>query len=127
MERILAVIEAQERRCEVLFRACLLAQRTLAKVYVLLVLPSGCSEFLEREARKMLEPLIDKQRNQGTPLEYYIVEGELEREVIRFIMEHNIDLIVWFAGDNDERFKMAVNVQRTTGCRLEFVRSRMKR
>ncbi len=124
MERILAVIDAKELAQEALFRACYLAQRTKAKVCVLLILPENSADRVESHAREQLEPLIERERLRGIPIEYFIVEGNFKREVVRFIMEHHIDIIV--LAQTDEKLKIAIDIQRITGCRTEFVRYKMK-
>ncbi len=124
MEKILAVIDAQELAWEALFRACYLAQRTRAKVCVLLVVPKNSADKIEFRAREQLEPLIEEERLKGVPIEYFIVEGNFKREVVRFIMEHHIDIIV--LAQTDEKLKIAIDIQRITGCRTEFVRYKVK-
>ncbi|SFM69008.1 universal stress protein [Thermodesulforhabdus norvegica] len=125
-DRILAVINGKELLRETLVRACEFAARTSAAVLVLVVLQEDSDCLLESEIRSRIEPLIDEQRLNGINVEYFIVWGDVRREVIRFIVEHNVNSVVWPFVENEEILSAAVQVQRVTGCRVEFVRSRMK-
>ena len=124
MHKILAAIDAQEPASEALFRACSLAQRTDARVCVLLVFPDEAHEDLELRIRGLLEPIIEGERLKGTYIEYFIVKGDFKREVIRFIMEHDIDFIV--LAQTGKKLRTAIDIQRITGCKTEFVRYKMK-
>lgn len=125
-DKILAVIKGKELLRETLIRACEFAARTSAAVFVLVVLQEDSDCLLELEIRSKIEPLIDEQRLKGVNVEYFIVWGNVRREVIRFIVEHNVNFVVWPFVDSEEILSAAVQVQRVTGCRVEFARSRVK-
>jgi nucleotide-binding universal stress UspA family protein len=84
-----------------LYRAIHLAERINAAVHVLVVLDgeegsAGQGTFADREdsVRQGLDLLVEKGRSDGVRVNCYIAHGDYEEEVIRFVKENRISMLV---------------------------------
>ncbi|MBW1982586.1 MAG: universal stress protein, partial [Deltaproteobacteria bacterium] len=101
MKRIMVVLESSETNLWSAVHAINLAKRVGGKVYILRVLPAkkiGASmpvpETVEAERQEKLEGLIEQGRSQGIVVDYQISHGNYEDEVVRFIRETKVDILV---------------------------------
>ncbi len=134
MERILAGVDARESDLAPGIHAFNLAKRIQAKVYILLITgPSQASldgQSRERDLIRHLEGLIDQARSEGLPVEYFVSEGPLENETIRFIQQNAISLlVVGQPRDGGEaaqkQFRKTLeNIRLRVDCHIEVVHQR---
>jgi len=101
MENILVAMDPAETRFHAGVHALNLARRIKAKVFFLLVYPSSKQrsdrsgeETLEAIVRKRLGALIEEARLDGITVEYYVVYGCFEKELVSFVQNNKITLLV---------------------------------
>jgi len=135
MERILVSMNCRNGSWGALSRAVSLARRIDAKLYALLVLPP-CAEGAgaeERSAscgiRERLELLIEIAKSEGSRIDYFISEGDYEEEVIRFVQQNRVTLVIVENPDeespNSERDLAQIRkIQHRISCRVELVSPR---
>ncbi|MFZ3047743.1 MAG: universal stress protein [Desulfatirhabdiaceae bacterium] len=119
---------------EAVYHAIHLAERIGATVDLLLVLNpgSGLSSVnplidLETLARKHLELLIEKARSNGVNVRCHSTIGNFEEEVIRFITDNKISLLILgmpdAASGSAETFKdVLLKIGQNVPCTIELVR-----
>lgn len=109
MERILVSMNTRCGAWGAWSRAISLAKRIDAKVYALLVLPSttdAAKDLLTKSSfniRHRLELLIELAKSEGIRIEYFISEGDYEEEVIQFVDQNRITLLVAESAGADSR------------------------
>ena len=135
MERILVSMHCRNGSWGALSRAVSLARRIDAKLYALLVLPP-CAESAgpeERSAscgiRERLELLIEIAKSEGSRIDYFISEGNYEEEVIRFVQQNRVTLVIAENPDEEspnlERDLAQIRkIQHRIACRVELVSPR---
>ncbi len=127
MERILVSMDTRNGAWEAWRRAIMLAKRIDARVYALLVLPpdgnqAGHSgEKNESAIRTRLELLIELAQTEGVRVDYFISEGSYEDELIRFIDNNKITLLVVEVPDGESRIRKILH---RIACRVELVSPR---
>jgi nucleotide-binding universal stress UspA family protein len=102
MEKILVGMNPESASYWAGMHALNLAKRINAKVFFLRVTKSEMKDMAlssvnndrEISTRARLEPLIEKARSEGTPVDYYIIYGEYEKELINFIHENKITMLI---------------------------------
>ncbi len=116
------------------YRAIHLAERIKANVHILLVWhqepvspPAGAFTGLEEAAIKHLELMIEKARSNGVSVHYYVSNGNFEDEVIRFVAEKKITLLIlglpYGDSENSEEFNKALYaIRQNVRCAIELVR-----
>ncbi len=133
MEKILVAMDLQRTSFCAAIHALNLAKRINAKVFFLLVLSPGMQreneapeEQIEISVKKRLESFIEEGRADGIAVEYYLVHGNYEREIIGFIRENRISL--WVVGSpaeqgcSAETFNSFLEKMRhRINCRIEVV------
>ena len=137
MEKILVGMDASAMTLWAPIHAINLGKRIKAKVYILLVInPAMAStqrdleEEIEAAARKKVEALIDEGRSEGVVVDYYITHGTYEGELIKFIEENGITLlVVGFSlakdkGSGGEIVDVLENIRHRINCRIEVVHER---
>lgn len=137
MEKILVGMDASAITLWAPIHAINLGKRIKAKVYILLVISPGTAsnlrnlqEEMEAAARKKVEALIDEGRSEGVVVDYYITHGTYEGELIKFIEENEITLLVvgFPPGGEWSRMGESVNVleniRHRINCRIEVVHER---
>ncbi len=115
------------------YRAIHLAERIKAKVHCLLIYQNPASSRtdtftgLDDAAKKHLELMIEKARSNGVSVHYYIATGNFETEVIRFVAEKKITLLILGLphgeSENALEFKKSLNaIRQNVRCAIELVR-----
>ena len=137
MEKILVGMDASAITLWAPIHAINLGKRIKAKVYILLVINPGTAsnqrdlqEETEAAARKRVEALIDEGRSEGVVVDYYITHGTYEGELIKFIEENEITLlVVGFPPGEEwssvgESVDVLENIRHRINCRIEVVHER---
>ncbi len=137
MEKILVGMDASAITLWAPIHAINLGKRIKAKVYILLVINPGTAsnqkdlqEEMEAAARKRVEALIDEGRSEGVVVDYYITYGTFEGELIKFIEENEITLLVVGFPPGGEWSSMGEsvdaleNIRHRINCRIEVVHER---
>jgi len=132
MERILVSIDSQDSDLGPGIHAVNLAKRIKAKVFILLVKRPGPRQEdpQEKDLIARLEQLIDQARAEGLNLEYFVSEGVLENETLRFIQQNAISLLVVGQPPNGgepalkQFHRNLENIRLRVDCRIEVVHQR---
>lgn len=110
-----------------------LARRISARVLFLLVLPSSSKQPQlsetnknEEAVKKEVDLLIEEARLDGIAVEYYLVYGDYEREVINFARENQVTLLVIEppftpGGTADATKALLDKLRHSINCRIEVV------
>jgi nucleotide-binding universal stress UspA family protein len=116
------------------YRAIHLAERIKANVHILLVwypepasLPVDAFTGLEDAAKNHLELMIEKVRSNGVNVHYHIANGNFEDEVIRFVLEKKITLLILGLPHGDSEGSVEFNktlyaIRQNVRCAIELVR-----
>jgi nucleotide-binding universal stress UspA family protein len=133
MKRILVALETGESQLWPAVHAINLAKRMGGKVTVLRMLPTDKNEeHLSQQQRSQgplqerLETLIEQARSQGVSVEYHIANGNYEDELVNFIREAKVDILVLAAphllrrGRRDRESSIS-SIRHRVNCRIELV------
>jgi K+-sensing histidine kinase KdpD len=93
MEKILAAMDPATTHFSAGIHALDLARRIHAKVLFLLIHSSGESK-VETTVQKQLADPIEEARADGITVEYYVTHGTFESELVSFVRENRITLLV---------------------------------
>jgi nucleotide-binding universal stress UspA family protein len=116
------------------YRAIHLAERIKANVHILLVWyqdpassPADAFTGLEDAAKKYLELMIEKARSNRVSVHYHIANGIFEAEVIRFVAEKKITLLILGLPHGDSEGSVEFNkalyaIRQNVRCAIELVR-----
>ena len=133
MEKILVGLEAKRKTLWPVIYALSLAKRMDVRIDILLVDDSagsskgksGASENVS-DVKDQLESMILNGRSEGILIDYYITGGAFTNELIKFIQEKKINLLI--LGLPDERKRTVRNIPELlkeirlrTNCRIEVV------
>ncbi len=135
MERILVAMDTMRTRLFAGIHALHLARRINAKVLFLLIFPVRKAlpksedpqvKSQESAVKKRVEEVIEEARSDGISVDYYITYGDFESELVSFIHENNITLLVVecpvAGGVADEACKDLLNkLRHRINCRIEVV------
>ena len=133
MERILVAMDPVKTKFNACTHALNLAKRIKAKVLFLLVfsMPSReIKKFLKEEiaapVKRRLDSFIEEGRSDGIEVDYYLVYGNFENEIVSFIQENRITLLVveppQVGEQLNEGFKLFLEkIQHRINCRIEVV------
>jgi nucleotide-binding universal stress UspA family protein len=135
MERILVGMDIREAALGAVYRAIHLAIRIKASVHILIVSDAGAAlsgedvlSELEGSVRKRLDLMIEMGRSEGVTINYYVSQGDYEEEVIRFVEENNITLLVLGFLDDEPKKKTGrdfrrslSNIRKRINCSIELV------
>ncbi|WP_428564721.1 MAG: universal stress protein [Solidesulfovibrio sp. DCME] len=135
MERILVGMTSRHGAFAALTRALSLAKRIEAKVHVLFVTERpeenarGAPPLAEADDRGRVRLLVQRAREEGVGIEYFVTEGDFEEEVIRFARDRKITLLVSESADGEGRAseREAQSLRRIlhgVSCRVELVTPR---
>ena len=101
MEKILVAMDPARPNHFAGVHALNLARRISARVLFLIVFPSSSEQSqapekkkAEEAVKKKVEALIEEARLDGIAVDYYLVYGEYEREVVNFARENQVTLLV---------------------------------
>ncbi|MDA8140624.1 MAG: universal stress protein [Desulfobacteraceae bacterium] len=133
MERILAAMEPAQTHLFAGVHALNLAKRIQAKVLFLLVFPDRDAQAADPEkkselsaVKKRVEALIEEGRSDGLSVDYYLTHGEYEGELVSFVQENKITLLVvecppGHGGAADACRDMLDKLRHRINCRIEVV------
>lgn len=101
MDRILVAIDHGKGSVWAAVHAFNLAKRIKAKVFFLLIIDSshiGSEKQrisqIEAAMKARIEPLIEEGLSEGIPIDYYISHGRYENELVKFVKENRITILV---------------------------------
>lgn len=109
MKKILVAIDGKHAAWGALSHACSLAKRIDVQLNILLVNPPDRTLLsrneieVKDEIRKKLELLIEAAKTEGIMVNYYVSEGGYDDEVIGFINNNKIKLLVYETLEGDTR------------------------
>jgi hypothetical protein len=133
MEKILVAMDPVRTNFYAGIHALNLAKRIKAKVLFLLVFSPPTKEkrphFKEEMAasvKRRLESLIEDGRSEGIAVDYYLAYGNYESELVSFVQENQITLLVVELpaeqGYSSEVFKdFLEKIRHRINCRIEVV------
>jgi nucleotide-binding universal stress UspA family protein len=133
MKRILVALETGESQLWPAVHAINLAKRMVGRVTVLRMLPAEEKrEHLSQQQRsrgqlrEKLETLIEDARAQGISVEYHIANGNYEDELVNFIREAKVDILVLAAphllpSGRRNRESSISSIRHRVNCRIELV------
>ncbi len=130
MERILVALEPGRTSIWTVVHGLNLARRIHARVFILVITPVPDAAAVEKRLRddfkEETEALIEKARSEGVPVDLYMAFGMYDEEVIKFIKDHRITLLV--VGNplrgREARsgfIDLVERIKRRVGCRIEIV------
>jgi nucleotide-binding universal stress UspA family protein len=133
MKRILVALETGESQLWPAVHAINLAKRMGGKVTVLRMLPTEKNEehlsnqqTPRGQLQEKLETLIEQARAQGVSIEYHIANGNYEDELVNFIKEAKVDILVLAAPHllprgRRHRESSISSIRHRVNCRIELV------
>jgi nucleotide-binding universal stress UspA family protein len=134
MEKILVGLDPGKTSLWAAVHALNLAKRIQARLYFLLVIDpeaaKGSDESLIRQIeasmRASLESLIEDGISEGIPVDYYITYGQYDNELIKFVKENRITmLVVGSPTPQDGRLEdfddLLEKIRHRIDCRIEVV------
>jgi nucleotide-binding universal stress UspA family protein len=134
MERILVGINSKMSNLLSVIYALNLAKRMDVKISVLLIIEPtvlssqpGETEKGDSIIKKRLEKFILDGRSEGTPIDYFITHGSFKEELIKFIQEKKISLLVVDYPFPDRKVtseklpELLGEIKLRTNCRIEVV------
>lgn len=135
MERILVSMSSQRGAWGAWSRAISLCRRIGARLYALLLMPPSAKgagtagDNTPGGVRKRLELLIELAKAEGVQVDYFVSEGNYEEEVIRFVEQNRITLLVAESAEeetaNSERESARIRrIGHRVSCRVELVSPR---
>jgi nucleotide-binding universal stress UspA family protein len=133
MEKILVGLYPGKTSLWAAVHALNLSKRINARLFFLLVIDpesKGSDQSLMRHAevsmKSNLETLIEEGISDGTPVNYYITYGQYDNELVKFVKENKITmLVVGSPTPRDERFDdfedLLEKIRHRIDCRVEVV------
>lgn len=132
MEKILVAMDPVRTHLFAGNHALHLAKRINAKVHFLLILPDspppGSVKHNSNESavKKKVDAVIEEARSEGIKVDYYMTYGDYESELVSFIQENNITLLVleypYLHSDASEGYKDFLDkLRHRIDCRIEVV------
>ena len=132
MENVLVAIDGKHGAWEAISRACSLARRVHVQLSVLLVVPPSARNLsyseaqLEASVRERLELMLEAIKAKGVCINYFVTEGVYEEEVIAFVQNNRVSLLVYEVNDGDtrgaDRDRISLRtIRHRISCRVEVV------
>jgi len=133
MEKILVGLYPGKTSLWAAVHALNLSKRINARLYFLLVIdPSGkgsdesLMRHIEASMKSSLESLIEEGISEGIPVDYYITYGQYDNELVKFVKENKITmLVVGSPTPQDGRFEdfedLLEKIRHRINCRIEVV------
>jgi nucleotide-binding universal stress UspA family protein len=133
MEKILVGLDPGKTSLWAAVHALNLAKRIQARLYFLLVVDPAAKgsdgslmRQIEASMRASLESLIEEGISEGIPVDYYITYGQYDNELIKFVKENRITMLVVGSPtpqdgrleDFDDRLE---KIRHRIDCRIEVV------
>ena len=101
MEKILVAMDPVRTNFYACIHALNLAKRIKAKVLFLLVFSltaekteKSLEEEIASPVKRRLDSFIEEGRSDGIAVDYYLVHGDFENEIVSFVQENRITLLV---------------------------------
>ncbi len=135
MERILVGIDSKMTTLWSVLYALNLAKRMDVRISVLLVIEPAASSEKENEhdgdgIKHRLEAYIQEGRSEGIPIDYFLTYGSFKEELITFIQEKKISLLVVDKPIADRKGASVMlpellgEIKLRTNCRIEVVQKK---
>ncbi|MBW2014164.1 MAG: universal stress protein [Deltaproteobacteria bacterium] len=133
MEKILVGLYPGKTSLWAAIHALNLAKRIQARLYFLLVIDpvtNGSEEGLMRQVeasmKVRLESLIEEGISDGIPVDYYITYGQYDNELVKFVKENRITMLVVGSpkpqdGRLEEFDDLLEKIRHRIDCRIEVV------
>jgi nucleotide-binding universal stress UspA family protein len=133
MEKILVGLDPGKTSLWAAVHALNLSKRINARLYFLLVIDNaakGSDESLmrhiETSMKSSLESLIEEGISEGIPVDYYITYGQYDNELVKFVKENKITmLVVGSPTSQDRRLEdfddLLEKIRHRIDCRIEVV------
>ena len=133
MEKILVGLDPGKTSLWAAVHALNLSKRIQAKLYFLLVIDPvahGSEESLVRQVeasmRERLESLIEEGISEGIPVDYYITYGQYDNELVKFVREYKITMLVMGSpipqdGRLEDFDDLLEKIRHRIDCRIEVV------
>jgi nucleotide-binding universal stress UspA family protein len=133
MEKILVGLDPGKTSLWAAVHALNLSKRIYARLYFLLVIDpaaKGSNESLIRQVeasmKSKLESLIEEGISGGIPVDYYITYGQYDNELVKFVKENKITmLVVGSPTPQDGRLEdfdnLLEKIRHRIDCRIEVV------
>ena len=134
MQKILVGLDPGKTSLWAAVHALNLAKRIKARLYFLLVIdPAAAKGFdeslirqVEASMKSKLESLIEEGISDGIPVDYYITYGQYDNELVKFVKENKITmLVVGSPTPQDGRLEdfdnLLEKIRHRIDCRIEVV------
>jgi len=133
MEKILVGLDPGKTSLWAAVHALNLAKRIKARLYFLLVIDpaaKGSDESLIRQVeasmKSKLESLIEEGISNGIPVNYYITYGQYDNELVKFVKENKITMLVMGSptpqdGRLEDFDNLLEKIRHRIDCRIEVV------
>ena len=133
MEKILVGLDLEKTSLWAAVHALNLAKRIQARVFILLVInpvAKGSEESLMRQIeasmKASLESLIKEGISDGIPVDYYISYGQYDNELVKFVKENRITMLVVGSptpqdGHLEDFDDLLEKIRHRIDCRIEIV------
>ena len=137
MEKILVGLDLEKISLWAAVHALNLAKRIQARVYFLLVInpaDKGSEESLMRQVeasmKVSLESLIKEGIADGIPVDYYISYGQYDNELVKFVKENRITMLVVGSptpqdGHLEDFDDLLEKIRHRIDCRIEIVHEKI--
>jgi nucleotide-binding universal stress UspA family protein len=138
MEKILVAMDSARSHLLAAIHALSLAKRIKAKVLFLLIFPSPpgglgqpAGNKNEIASKKRVEALIEEARADGVAIDYYLAYGDYESELLSFVQENRVTLLVIEStagsGHVPEATKEFIDkLRHRINCRIEVVNEKQE-
>jgi len=133
MEKILVGLYPGKTSLWAAIHALNLAKRIQARLYFLLVIDpvtngseEGLMQQVEASMKVRLESLIEEGISDGIPVDYYITYGQYDNELVKFVKENRITMLVVGSpkpqdGRLEEFDDLLEKIRHRIDCRIEVV------
>ncbi|RLB85630.1 MAG: hypothetical protein DRH15_03160 [Deltaproteobacteria bacterium] len=131
MERILVALDPGKTSIWTAVHGLNLARRINARVHILMVSKGSGAEGVEKQIfsylKEEVEGLIEEARSEGISVDLYVAYGAYDEEVVKFIKDNRISLLVLGAPlpskgiSSTKFFDVAEKIRRRVECRIEIV------
>ena len=128
MEKLLVAMDMKISNLWPFVYALNLAKRMQVKISILLVSHPGVSDHEQTKStdsgfsiKSQIEKLIAQGRSEGIYIDYYHACGSYKDEIIKFIQEKKIDLLVIEKHISENMPEFIKEIKLRTPCRIELV------
>lgn len=133
MEKILVAMDPVQSHFFAGIHALNLAKRINSKLLFLLIFPlqksppqNPTAKRVESAVKKQVEALIEQARSDGITIDYYLAYGDFEQELVNFVHENKVTLLIMECPDIQGDVKEAAGeilarLRHRISCRIEVV------